>query len=600
MKEYNRRDFLKNSLLGLSALSCGLNLQCHSTDQKRPNVILVMTDDQGYGDLHCLGNEMIKTPNLDKLHKQSIRLTNFHVSPTCAPTRASLLTGRYSNATGVWHTIMGRSLLHPEEVTIADCFKATGYKTGIFGKWHLGDNYPCRPQDNGFDEVLVHGGGGVWQTPDYFGNDYFDDTYFHNGKPQKYYGYCTDVWFKNALNFIDESQKKNQPFFCYLPTNAAHWPFWVEDEYADLYRNNDKVPNPEFYGMITNFDKNLGKLMSFLKEKGLEENTLLIFMTDNGSTFGVRNGKGFNANMRGQKGSEYEGGHRVPCFVYWPDGNLVGPKDIDQLTSHTDWLPTLVDLCNLKKIKGPEIHGKSIKPLLKNNEEHWQDRTIVVDSQRLENLVKWRKCSVMSQQWRLVNGKELYDIKKDPSQKHDVAKQYPKIVEILRQDYNKWWEKTSQRKDEFVHIILGNKAENPSCLTCHDWHGEGSTKVWNQNGIRNAPPVNGFWTVEVEMEGNYKFELRRWPVELNKGIREVIPTQKVSLGTDSLPIGKDIKVKKARLKIADLDFEKPVHQKAKGVSFQVGLKKGKTKLQTWFTDDRGESFGAYYVYVKRL
>jgi arylsulfatase A-like enzyme len=196
---------------------------------QKPNVILILTDDQGYGDLACHGNSFIKTPNLDKLHAGSVRFTDYHVATTCAPTRAGLMTGKNCNKVGAWHTIIGRELLRKEEVTMAEIFKKAGYVTGIFGKWHLGDNYPFRPQDRGFDEVLIHGGGGVTQTPDYWNNDYFDDTYFYNGKPQKYNGYCTDVWFSEATKFI--SKHKKQPFFCYLATNAPHSPFNITDKY---------------------------------------------------------------------------------------------------------------------------------------------------------------------------------------------------------------------------------------------------------------------------------------------------------------------------------------------------------------------------------
>ncbi|MGB2821551.1 MAG: arylsulfatase, partial [Phycisphaerae bacterium] len=281
----------------------------------KPNVVLVITDDQGYGDLGCHGNEVIRTPNIDRLHGESVRLTNFHVGPTCAPTRAGLMTGRYCNCTGVWHTIAGRSLIRRDEVTMADVFAAGGYRTGIFGKWHLGDNYPFRPQDRGFQDVLVHGGGGVSQTPDYWGNDYFDDTYFRSGVPESCTGYCTDVWFDEAMKFIEAG--RDRPFFCYLPTNAPHGPYNVADSYSRPYRGLIPDQRANFYGMITNIDDNVGRLRAKLAELGIEENTILIWMTDNGTSAGcsldenefVR--EGFNAGMRGMKGSAYDGGHRT-------------------------------------------------------------------------------------------------------------------------------------------------------------------------------------------------------------------------------------------------------------------------------------------------
>ena len=539
-----------------------------------------MTDDQGYGDLACHGNPVIKTPNLDELYGQSVRLTNFHVGPTCSPTRAALMTGHYCNRTGVWHTIMGRSLLRQDEVTMGDVFSAGGYRTGIFGKWHLGDNYPFRPQDRGFDEVLVHGGGGVGQGPDYWGNDYFDDTYFHNGTPRRFSGYCTDIWFDGAMKFIDAH--KNRPFFCYIPTNAPHGPYNISDEYIKPYLD-EGLPESQarFYGMITNIDDNMGRLMRRLKELDLEENTILIFMTDNGTS-----GNGFNAGMRGKKGSEYEGGHRVPVFIRWPDGNLRGGRGIERLTAHVDLLPTFIDLCGLKKPQDLEFDGDSIVRLLMDNDSRWPDRILITDSQRIEHPEKWRKSAVMTDRWRLINGKELYDMKADPDQKMDIADAHPQVVEKLRKAYEDWWADVSVRFDEYCEIIIGSDKQNPTRLMSHDWH---TPKVpWNQGHVRNGMQANGFWAVEIGRSGMYQFELRRWPIEVDAPINEAIPD------------GKAIAVTKARLKVANVDETRPVPAEAKAATFRIKLEAGKTRLQTWFMDDEGTSRGAYYVYAKRL
>ncbi|MEZ6120615.1 MAG: arylsulfatase [Pirellulaceae bacterium] len=298
------------------AALCGRTGMAWAAQPDRPNVILIMTDDQGYGDMGAHGNPVLKTPNLDRLYSQAIRMTDFHVDPTCSPTRSALLSGRYSTKTGVWHTICGRSLMAADELTLAEIFKANGYATGMYGKWHLGDAYPLRPQDQGFDDVVCHGGGGVGQTPDYFDNDYFDDTYWRNGQTEKFEGYCTDVWFREATRFI--SQHQDEPFFVYLATNAPHGPYLVDEKYRQPYDQQDRNTS-RFFGMIANIDENVGRLRSFLKENNLDQNTLFIFMTDNGTA----QGEGvFNADMRGKKGSEYDGGHRVPCFFYWPNGQL--------------------------------------------------------------------------------------------------------------------------------------------------------------------------------------------------------------------------------------------------------------------------------------
>jgi len=537
-----------------------------------------MTDDQGYGDLGCHGNPVIQTPNIDRLYTQSIRLTNFHVGPTCSPTRAALMTGRYCNRTGVWHTIMGRSLLRKDELTAADVFSAGGYRTAIFGKWHLGDNYPFRPQDRGFGEVMIHGGGGVGQGPDYWGNDYFDDTYFHNGRPKKFEGYCTDIWFEEAMKFIEAN--KERPFFCYIPTNAPHGPYNIADKYSKPYRDKGvESKQANFYGMITNIDENMGRLIRRLKQLDLEKNTILIFMTDNGTS------GGYGGGMRGKKGSEYEGGHRVPCFIRRPGGGLTGGSDIDRLTAHIDLLPTLIELCGLKKPCGVKFDGDSLVQLLTGQDRSWPDRTLITDSQRIEHPEKWRKSAVMTERWRLVNGKELYDIKADPVQRNDIADEQPQVVEKLRKAYEDWWADVSQRFDEYCEIIIGSDKQNPTRLMSHDWH---SPKVpWNQEAVLSEMEANGFWAVEVARDGTYQFELRRWPEELDAPINEAVPG------------GKAVTVTEARLKIADEDTTMPVPRDAHAVTFRLKLKAGKTRLQTWLADNQGNSRGAYYVYVKR-
>jgi arylsulfatase A-like enzyme len=586
MGNSTRREFLGR--IGLAAASAGtLSIWPSRNAQSRaaagqsapPNVVLVMTDDQGYGDLACEGNKVIVTPNLDKLYTQSIRLTDFHVDPTCSPTRSALMTGRYSTRTGVWHTIMGRSLLSRDEVTMADVFGASGYRTGIFGKWHLGDNYPYRPQDRGFQEVLINKGGGVGQGPDYWGNDYFDDTYFHNGKPEKFKGYCTDIWFDGALKFIEAN--KNRPFFCYLPTNAAHSPYNVADKYSKPYRDKGVQRNQaDFYGMITNIDENMGRLVRRLKELNLERNTILIFMTDNGTSGSYAGG------MRGKKGSEYEGGHRVPFFIRWPDGGFRGPGDVDRLSAHIDVLPTLIELCGLKRPQHVQFDGASLAPLFRAEVSGWPDRTLLVHSQRIEHPEKWRKCAVMTQKWRLINGKELYDIKADPAQNNDVAGEHSGVVETLRQSYECWWTDLSKVFDKYCYIVIGSDKENPTRLMSHDWHGP--NPVWSQEAVRRGPKSNGFWAVEIDRDGTYEFGLRRWPIELDVAINAGIPG------------GKAITATSARLKVGDLDVSKPVAQQDHAATFRIKLKAGKTRLETWFTDDEGNSRGAYYVYAKRV
>ncbi len=557
----------------------GTNTGTAQTPQRPPNVILVMTDDQGYGDLSCHGNPYLKTPVLDRLYGQSVRLTNYHVDPTCSPTRSALMTGRYSSRTGVWHTIMGRSILARDEVTMGDVFAASGYRTAMFGKWHLGDNWPYRPQDRGFHEVLNHGGGGVGQTPDYWGNDYFDDTYFHNGRPQKFSGYCTDIWFDAALKFIETN--RNQPFFCYLPTNAAHGPYNVAEHYSRPFREQGLPASmANFYGMIVNIDENMGRLLRKLDELGLAKQTIVIFTTDNGTAAGyaVQRGReyGFNAGMRGKKGSEYEGGHRVPCFIRWP-GRIEGGRDVNALCAHIDLLPTLIELCGLKPPRGVRFDGTSLASVLTDPKAELPERTLFVHSQRIENPVPWRKCAVMTKRWRLINGQELYDIAADPGQKHDVAAEHPDVVRSLRRAYQRWYEDISERFDDMVRIPLGADEANPQHLTCHDWHTNDRPVPWNQSHIRRDLKANGFWAVEIAQDGRYEITLRTRPPQVSHPLQ----------------------ARRARIRIGDVDVNRPVEEEATSVTFEVDLKAGPTKLETWLEAADGSSRGAYFVEVRR-
>jgi arylsulfatase A-like enzyme len=545
----------------------------------------MMTDDQGYGDIASHGNPVIQTPRMDELAAQSIRLTDFHVDPTCSPTRSALLTGRYSTRTGVWHTIMGRSLMKTEEVTLAEVFRDGGYRTGMVGKWHLGDNYPNRPQDQGFEEAFYHGSGGVGQGADYWDNDYFDDTYYRNGVPEKAAGYVTDVWFENALAFIE--RHKDDPFFLYLATNAPHGPYYVEEKYAAPYREKG-VPDTmaRFYGMITNLDENLGRLLTRLDGWDLTENTILIFMTDNGSAEGWDNWRkepgswaGFNSRMRDGKGSEYDGGHRVPFFIRWPKGGLTGGRDVHELTAHIDVLPTLLELCNLEPPRDVSLDGVSLAPLLRGQGKTPGDRVLFVHSQRVPYPIKWRKSSVMTKQWRLINGEELYDVLSDPGQKLDIAAEHPQVVERLRTFYEDWWTSLSPVFDDYVRIIVGSNAENPSHLNPHDWHvSEYSQSVWNHRQVREGQPGNGFWAVEVQQPGEYEFELRRWPAHVDSPIEAT----------------------RARLQIGDLELEKELSPNETKATFRARLEPGPTQIQTWLTSSDGKTQGAYFVYVERL
>jgi arylsulfatase A-like enzyme len=600
-----KRNLIVFIFLGL-ILSCKAQLKTASKvkTKQQPNVIIVITDDQGYGDIAAHGNTLVKTPAIDKFHKESVRLTDFHVGPTCAPSRSGLMTGRYANRVGVWHTIGGVSILRKEEVTLAEVFKNNGYETAMFGKWHLGDAYPSRPQDKGFNYTVTHGGGGVGQTPDYWNNDYFDDVYLENGKPKQYKGYCTDVWFDEAIKYIEE--KKDKPFFTYISTNAPHLPYNVPEDYYNKYKDLD-IPEFQkiFYGMITNVDDNFAKLQQKLKDLKIDDNTIVIFMTDNGTASGYKTvgGKlhGFNAGMKGTKNSEYEGGHRVPFFISYPKMNIKGGKDIDELTAHIDVLPTLAALCNID-LPNLKIDGMDISSVILGKQKSINREYVITDSQRVQAPIKWRKSAVMSNKMRLINGEELYDISKDPAQEKDIAKQNPELVLKMRNHYDEWWNSVSAKFNQFPVIILGSDNQNPIELTCHDSHVHDSKIPWNQDFIREAKknPIGGNFTVEFEQSGKYQIEISRWPFESGLAINEAAKGRPATISTEEISEGRSMSFVKGGVQIGAWKQEKELLKNDKSIVFEGTFTKGKTDMSAWFTTKGKEDWGAFYIKVRRL
>ena len=577
-----------NPLVSLCALAtCQISIASSGHEMEnagRPNVIIVITDDQGYGDMSCHGHPFLKTPNMDRLFNESVRLDNFHVSPNCAPTRAALLTGKYPARVGVWHTLQGRYLVNKNEITLAQVFEENGYNTSLIGKWHLGDNYPYRPQDRGFQEVLYHGGGGIGQNPDFWRNTYFSDVFIRNGEYEFHEGYCTDTWFDNAISYIQKhkSEKSGKPFFLQLATNAPHYPYFVEERYAAPFREMGMDDSQaRFLGMNVNLDENLGRLLKEVDNLELSENTIFIFMGDNGSSGRdlPRSGPFFyNAGMRGLKASKYDGGHRVFSFIRWPQGGLTGGRKVSKLTAHIDLMPTLIELCNLSTRHVIDFDGKSIVPLLKGESTEWKERTLFVQNQRVETPVKWRNSAVMTEQYRLIDGIELYDIINDPGQQRDISKSNPEIVKNLRSEYDLWWDHISESFDTYNRLYLGHEKENPIRITCHDWFSDDLLSVYDQEAIRQREHENGFWAVDVVRDGEYKFTCRTFPVEEDTRLDVV----------------------KVRLKIGDQEIEKEVNPGSSEVSFKLNLPKGEAFMQTWFYEKDGNSFGVPFLYIERL
>lgn len=572
------------------AASAVLQVAIFSSAADRPNVILILTDDQGYGDMSCHGNPWLKTPNLDRLASESVSLQDYHVDPYCTPTRAALMTGRYCTRVGAWAVTQGRQLLRADEVTMADIFAASGYRTAMFGKWHIGDPFPFAPRFRGFRDVVCHRAGGVDEIGNPIGNDYFDDTYYRNGVAEHFTGYCTNVWFDEALRFIEE-EHSHQPFFLYLPTNAMHSPFAVAEKYsarfAELGMPQERA---KFFGMIENFDENLGRLLQSLREQDLERNTIVIFMGDNGTARGSSGlpgvDDGFNAGMRGAKGSVYEGGHRVACFVRWPE-HLGAGTAVRQLTSHRDWLPTLIDWCELEVPRNVKFDGASLAPLLEGREMNWANRTMFIELQTdevrpatLEDGSSQRvPFAVLRDKWRLVNG-ELYDIQGDPGQQRDVAAAYPSIVQELYHTYRAHYRDVFGGGDRPVCFPVGGAGNGTTWFTVRDWHPTIGHVIWEPDQLADDTLlVNGWWGVQPQQSGRYLVRLSRFP-------------------DDQL---QPMNAKAARLKVGEVEMTKETTPVDADVEFELDLPAGRTKLQSWLTDAcTGQERGAYFVQMSLI
>ena len=577
-----RREFLKSLAAGAALPSL------QAATNSRPNVLIILTDDQGYGDLSCHGNPVLKTPNMDKLHEESLRFTDFHSAPMCTPTRGQLMTGLDALYNGATSVTAGRAVLRKGIPTMADIFKANDYRTGIFGKWHLGDNYPYRPMDRGFQEAKYFYGFGLSSAPE-FNNDYFNGKYRHNGKAKRFEGYCTDFWFNEAMSWMKQQQADSKPFLCYLPTNAPHGPAWVDEKYAAPYRK-PKLP-AAFFGMIANLDENLGKLDTFLKETGLRENTIVIFMTDNGATAGFTV---FNAGMRGRKTMIYEGGHRVPCFVRWPAGKVPAGKDVTTPAQMQDILPTLIDLLQLKYPTQAKFDGQSLAGLFLGNAQDLNSRMMVVQYGQIP--VKWDGC-VIWEKWRLVRGEELYDLKTDPAQESNTAKANPEVFEKMRAHYETWWKRVEPGLKNFSPISLGSEQENPVQLCCSDWQ---DIYCDNPTHVSEAVggPTGGPWNVFVERSGAYEISVYRWLPDLNLPLTAGRQAQKMTAG--QLPAGKALPIAAAKLTIGGQQASAKANAGDRFISFRVKLAAGtKTQLHAWFQDAQGNNLaGAFYATVR--
>lgn len=553
------------------------------TSTSTPNVVLIIMDDLAYGDLACHGNPYTHTPNLDSFHEHSSHMTRYCSGPLCTPARASLMTGRYHLRTRAIDTYLGRAMIDPDEVTLPRLFQAAGYRTGIFGKWHLGDCYPNRPIDMGFESALVHRAGGIAQPgdhPDNFGREsYFDPVLNHNGHDEQYSGYCTDIFTEATMAFIE--QNRDVPFFTYLATNAPHSPMQIADEWVERYRQlgiNDT--HARVYGMVENIDWNIGRLLQKLDDLNLRENTILIYTSDHGPCPSADDKSAppeqrirFNAGLRDRKGTLYEGGIRVPHFWMWP-GHFAAGQDIDRIASPIDVAPTLAALCGLTLPDDRVIDGIDLSPLLTGQvqPQDWPQRTLFMQWHRGDEPIASRNCATITQQYKLYRPledapDELYDIVNDPSETTDIAAQNPELVATLREQYLRWFDDVSHtRPDNYAppRIHIGTVHEDPTILTRNDWriHGEDG---WSDQH-------DGHWEVYASEAATYQIALH---------FSHALTDREVFLKIDETTSSRMLQAGQNRL------FE--------GITVPAGPH----QIEGWSTDDNGNRLAVFYVIVSR-
>ena len=507
---------------------------CVSTSERSvlnpPNIILVITDDQGYGDLGIHGNPFIRTPVLDSLAQKSTRIDPFYVSPVCAPTRSSLMTGRYHLRTGVYDTYNGGAMMAPGELTVAEVLADNGYHTAMVGKWHLGDTYPMRPMDQGFQYSLAHKGGGIGQPGDDFENfirndsSYFDPYLWENGKQVRRKGYCSDVFTDQAIQFIreHESEGGEDPFFLYLSYNAPHTPLQLPESYEQEYREMDYGPDDfkvsgarvsnmsrkdmsdarKVYGMVSNIDDNLGQLLRTLEELKIEENTLLVFLTDNGPQQ-----RRYSAGLNSGKGSVMEGGIRVPCMFYWKD-KLEESRLITTPSAHIDILPTLLEFAGVPAVDN--IDGISLYPALTGKNSMVEERPLFFVwargyPQRYTNMAVRKGRYKLAGQ--TVHGEaedllQLFDLENDPYELSDISKEHPELKAGLQKELDEWYEEiiVSPNLVDPPRMLVGTVHENPVILGRNDWKGPKAMQWGSVNAF-------GYYDITIEDPGPYDVKM---------------------------------------------------------------------------------------------
>ena len=555
----------------------------------RPNVIIIFTDDQGYGDLSCHGNPILETPNFDKLHSESVRFDNFHVAPVCTPSRSELMTGLYAMRNKAGMVPAGRNLMRRDIVTMPEVFAANGYGTGLFGKWHLGDTYPHRPMDRGFQRVVWHKGWGLASEIEY-DNDYYYTRYLDEMEVKYSDRFCANLWFDEAMKWMDLQIEAKQPFFSYIALNTPHSPFHALEEDYDKYKDQVDDPNvAHFFGLISNADDNYGRLDSWLEMRGIKDDTIIVFMNDNGSS---RGDKIYNAGMRGKKGSGYEGGHRAICFIRWPNGGLGTPRTVNNLSHITDILPTFTDLLDFDVPEtGDPFDGVSLKPIIKNLDIIDENRKVIVQFGGRVRPQKYYRSCVIWKNWRLNGEEELYELGSDPGQKNDVSTQHPEVVRELKRHYDAYWASIEDSIDVIEPVVIGNPAEPFTDLTSNNWV---EVDFDNRGRVAAANSMGGIWEVKVEKAGVYLVRLSRWPLYMDRSLSSFGPAE--TIGGMPIDPGRALPIESGSLSV---NGNKPIVAKPIAsdsfIEMRIELPEGQHSLQGWFHDAQGTRLsGAFY------
>lgn len=556
---------------------------------QKPNVIIIMADDMGYGDLGAHGNPLIKTPNLDQLVTESTSFTNFYVSPVCAPTRASLMTGRYNIRTGVFDTYSGGAIMANEEVTIAEVFKDNGYTTGVFGKWHLGDSYPSRPQDQGFEENVWHLSGGIGQVGDVFnyydGNtSYFDPVLYKNGEVFNSKGYCSDVYTEELISFVESNNKS--PFFAYLSFNAPHTPLQVPESYYNQYKDlefdydflgkddkyvhkmseKDEEDARKVYAMVTNIDDNIGKLINTLKKENIYENTIIVFMTDNGPQQ-----YRYVGGYRGKKGQVREGGIHVPFYLKSVKDSP-NKKTVTTPAAHIDVLPTLAELSNVDVPNNLNLDGVSLAKSVTQGQSI-KPRPLFFEWQR-SYPEKYANMSVIFDNYKLIGNSysstqpdnfELYNLEMDPYEGDDISSTNPKLVQELKSKLDNWYSDImdSEHIKDLPRIVVGSEKETHTILNRND--ARGMQLIWADDKMHVS------WDLTILKEGKY---------DIICHFREPIPA------TGDLII-----------RIGTQNFSKKIASKdQQSFTFEnLNLKEGEAVLDGWFYGGWQHHYTPFYL-----